>query len=163
MHVARPAPKTSNASFAKAVAAPKSTRPQILATVAASSPPTVSNIPRRVSGYNLNHLLPKAASTWRALVGSEGTWSRFSKPLAACRKSAARVCSSYRMARRLHLADHVPESWSTAHRLEALRNHVPQPPQGREPRCLAMHRGCGWLSEFSAPTLPLKPNRRRVI
>jgi len=53
------------------------------------------NIPRRVSGYNLNHLLPRAAFTWR------GRWSvpkapasPFSKPRAGWSKVRQRVCCS---------------------------------------------------------------------
>jgi len=54
------------------------------------------NIPRRVSGYNLNRLLPENGfHVARALVGSEGTCVTFSKLLAGSSKAhLSAFCSS---------------------------------------------------------------------
>jgi len=50
-------------------------------------------IPRRVSGYNLNYLLPENGfHVARALVGTEGTCATASKPLAAWSRALRREC-----------------------------------------------------------------------
>ncbi len=80
------------------------------------------NIPRRVSGYNLNHLLPENGfHVARALVGSEGTCATILE--ATCRLVAsppARVLAGHRLARHLSCAPITfLKSWRT--RPSALR------------------------------------------
>ncbi len=73
------------------------------------------NIPRRVSGYNLNHLLPESGfNVARALVGSEGTCVTVLE--ATCRlveSPPARVLAGHWMARHLYCAPTTSRrSWS---------------------------------------------------
>jgi FAD/FMN-containing dehydrogenase len=75
------------------------------------------NIPRRVSGYNLNHLLPENGfHVARALVGSEGTCVTILE--ATCRlveSPPARVLLVIAYGPTFIIcADHVPKSWSTS-------------------------------------------------
>jgi FAD/FMN-containing dehydrogenase/Fe-S oxidoreductase len=117
------------------------------------------NIPRRVSGYNLNHLLPESGfHVARALVGSEGTCVTVLE--ATCRlveSPPARVLLVIGWPDVYICADHVPE----------IMEHHPIGLEGFDEIMVAASRrkgvnldglamlpeGCGWLMvEFGANT-----------
>ncbi len=117
------------------------------------------NIPRRVSGYNLNHLLPESGfHVARALVGSEGTCVTILE--ATCRlveSPPARVLLVIGWPDVYICADHVPEIME--HRpigLEGFDDIVVNASRhkGINLDAIAMlPDGCGWLMvEFGADT-----------
>jgi len=119
------------------------------------------NIPRRVSGYNLNFLLPESGfNVARALVGSEGTCTTVLE--ATCRlveSPQARVLLAIGCHDVFECADLVPEV--LAHRpigLEGMDSLLIEYTRRREmnPEGLALlPEGGGWLlAEFGADTIP---------
>jgi FAD/FMN-containing dehydrogenase/Fe-S oxidoreductase len=118
------------------------------------------NIPRRVSGYNLNHLLPENGfHVARALVGSEGTCITILE--ATCRlveSPPARVLLVIGWPDVYICADHVPQIME--HRpigLEGFDNIMVEASRRKRVNldALAMlPEGCGWLMvEFGAETV----------
>jgi FAD/FMN-containing dehydrogenase/Fe-S oxidoreductase len=118
------------------------------------------NIPRRVSGYNLNHLLPENGfHVARSLVGSEGTCVTILE--ATCRlvqSPPARVLLVIGWPDVFICADHVPQIME--HRpigLEGFDDVVVHASRrkGVNREALAMlPEGCGWLMvEFGADTV----------
>ncbi len=119
------------------------------------------NIPRRVSGYNLNYLLPENGfDVARALVGTEGTCVTVLQ--ATCRlveSPPARVLLVIAYADIFHCADHVPDV--LAHKpigLEGVDDLLAEYTRrkGINPEGLALlPDGGGWLlAEFGAATVP---------
>ena len=117
------------------------------------------NIPRRVSGYNLNHLLPESGfHVARALVGSEGTCVTILEATCRLVKSPpARVLLVIGWPDVYICADHVPEIME--HRpigLEGFDDIVVNASRhkGINLDAIAMlPEGCGWLMvEFGADT-----------
>lgn len=119
------------------------------------------NIPRRVSGYNLNYLLPENGfDVARALVGSEGTCASVLE--ATCRlveSPPARVLLVIAYPDIFQCADHVPDV--LAHKpigLEGVDDLLAEYTRrkGINPEGLALlPEGGGWLlAEFGADTIP---------
>jgi FAD/FMN-containing dehydrogenase/Fe-S oxidoreductase len=128
------------------------------------------NIPRRVSGYNLNHLLPENGfHIARALVGSEGTCVTILE--ATCRlveSPPARVLLVVAYPDIFQCADHVPEIM--AHHpigLEGfddlLVNYTRAKAINSEGLAL-LPEGGGWLMvEFGADTTPQAESQARAL
>src|ERR1700731_634449 len=127
-------------------------------------------IPRRVSGYNLNHLLPENGfQVARALVGSEGTCATVLE--ATCRlveSPPARVLLVVAYPDVYQCADHVPE----------IMEHKPVGLEGIDDLLVDYTRrkainseglsllpeGCGWLLvEFGAPTTLEAESQARAL
>jgi FAD/FMN-containing dehydrogenase/Fe-S oxidoreductase len=128
------------------------------------------NIPRRVSGYNLNFLLPESGfNVARALVGSEGTCVTVVE--ATCRlveSPQARVLLAIGCRDVFEAADLVPEV--LAHRpigLEGMDSLLVEYTRRREmnPEGLALlPEGGGWLlAEFGADTIPVAESQARTL
>ena len=128
------------------------------------------NIPRRVSGYNLNFLLPENGfNVARALVGSEGTCVTVLE--ATCRLIAspqARVLLAIGCRDVFECADLVPEVLT--HRpigLEGMDSLLIEYTRRREmnPEGLALlPKGGGWLlAEFGADTIPAAESQARGL
>jgi FAD/FMN-containing dehydrogenase/Fe-S oxidoreductase len=128
------------------------------------------NIPRRVSGYNLNHLLPENGfHVARALVGSEGTCVTVLE--ATCRlveSPPERVLLVIAYPDIYRCADHVPEIM--AHKpigLEGFDDLLVgyTRAKGINSEGLAMlPQGAGWLMvEFGAESLPLAESQARGV
>ena len=108
----------------------------------------IPNIPRRVSGYNLNHLLPENGfNVARALVGSEGTCVTVLRgDMPADGESAAARAGGDRLSRHLSCADHVPEMMraqadrARRRRRPAGRVHATQRNQSRRAASVASRR-----------------------
>ena len=128
------------------------------------------NIPRRVSGYNLNHLLPENGfHIARALVGSEGTCVTVLE--ATCRlveSPAERVLLVVAYPDIFQCADHIPE----------IMAHQPIGLEGFDDLLVGYTRakginseglallpeGCGWLMvEFGASTAPEAEAQARAL
>src|SRR5437899_261067 len=128
------------------------------------------NIPRRVSGYNLNFLLPENGfNVARALVGSEGTCVTVLE--ATCRlieSPQARVLLAIGCRDVFECADLVPEVLT--HRpigLEGMDSQLIEYTQrrGMNPEGLTLlPEGGGWLlAEFGADTIPAAESRARRL
>ncbi len=128
------------------------------------------NIPRRVSGYNLNHLLPENGfHVARALVGSEGTCVTILE--ATCRlveSPPARVLLVIGWPDVYICADHVPQIME--HRpigLEGFDDIIVHASRrkGLNLDALAMlPEGCGWLMvEFGASTIAEAESQARRL
>jgi Fe-S oxidoreductase len=128
------------------------------------------NIPRRVSGYNLNFLLPENGfNVARALVGSEGTCVTVLE--ATCRlieSPQARVLLAIGCRDVFECADLVPEVLT--HRpigLEGMDNLLIEftRRRGMNPEGLALlPEGGGWLlAEFGADTIPAAESQARGL
>ena len=128
------------------------------------------NIPRRVSGYNLNFLLPENGfNVARALVGSEGTCVTVLE--ATCRlieSPQARVLLAIGCRDVFECADLVPEVLT--HRpigLEGMDSQLIEYTQrrGMNPEGLTLlPKGGGWLlAEFGADTIPAAESRARRL
>src|SRR5438477_3190097 len=126
------------------------------------------NVPRRVSGYNLNFLLPENGfNVARALVGSEGTCVTVLE--ASCRlveSPQARVLLAIGCRDVFEAADLVPEVLT--HRpigLEGMDSQLIEYTQrrGMNPEGLTLlPKGGGWLlAEFGADTIPAAESRAR--
>src|SRR5438874_3728439 len=128
------------------------------------------NIPRRVSGYNLNFLLPENGfNVARALVGSEGTCVTVLE--VTCRlveSPQARVLLAIGCRDVFECADLVPEVLT--HRpigLEGMDSQLIEYTRRREmnPEGLALlPEGRGWLlAEFGADTIPAAESQARRL
>src|SRR5438552_3125461 len=128
------------------------------------------NIPRRVSGYNLNFLLPENGfNVARALVGSEGTCVTVLE--ATCRlieSPQARVLLAIGCRDVFECADLVPEVLT--HRpigLEGMDSQLIEYTQrrGMNPEGLTLlPKGGGWLfAEVGADTIPAAESRARRL
>ncbi len=128
------------------------------------------NIPRRVSGYNLNHLLPENGfHIARALVGSEGTCVTVLE--ATCRlveSPPERVLLVVAYPDIFQCADHIPEIM--AHQpigLEGFDDLLVgyTRAKGMNPEGLSLlPEGCGWLMvEFGASTAPEAEAQARAL
>src|SRR5437773_11286431 len=128
------------------------------------------NIPRRVSGYNLNFLLPENGfNVARALVGSEGTCVTVLE--ATCRlieSPQARVLLAIGCRDVFECADLVPEVLT--HRpigLEGMDSQLIEYTRRRDmnPEGLALlPEGGGWLlAEFGADTVPAAESQARRL
>ncbi|HEY1678157.1 MAG TPA: FAD-linked oxidase C-terminal domain-containing protein [Candidatus Sulfotelmatobacter sp.] len=117
-------------------------------------------IPRRVSGYNLNYLLPENFHIARALVGSEGTCSTILE--ATCRLIESPPA-------RVLLVIGYPDIYQCADRIPEILEHKPIGLEGFDDLLVYYERtkginteglallpaGAGWLMvEFGAQTLP---------
>jgi FAD/FMN-containing dehydrogenase/Fe-S oxidoreductase len=118
------------------------------------------NIPRRVSGYNLNYLLPENFHLARALVGSEGTCATILE--ATCRLVESPPA-------RVLLVIAYPDIYQCADRIPEILEHKPiglegfddllvyyERTKGLNPEGLKLlPEGGGWLMvEFGSQTLP---------
>ena len=128
------------------------------------------NIPRRVSGYNLNHLLPENGfHIARALVGSEGT-------CVTVLEATCRLVESPR--ERVLLVVAYPDIFQCADHIPEIMAHQPIGLEGFDDLLVGYTRakgmnseglsllpeGCGWLMvEFGASTAPEAEAQARAL
>ncbi len=128
------------------------------------------SIPRRVSGYNLDELLPENGfNVARALVGTEGTCAIVLEAKAeADPQPAAPGAGRTRLPDAFAAADHVPEILGVpADRPRGLRgHHRRRPPQeGRaasRPDARGPRRTCSSSSDSTMPTRPQQTAQRFI-